>query len=308
MYKILIVDKITKFDTLSDEEKALLHPDHLEKMKQVDYDHKHTMFMFKRDMETHPKLYINQNYGEVECEYTFLNMSEVKPDMDFDQFHAFASVGGDGTALFLAKFIKDQPLVAINSNPATSVGHICQHQVGSAGTVFDMLHYHLSQAMREVIWAEKGELVRRNSIPRLQLVVGRTPKGIFLNDALFTNENPAEMSVYGIDNNGQREVQYSSGVWISTAMGSTGAIHSAGVTPVDKKEKVLLWKTREPYEGHGRCWYPHGHLMMDGGDHLSITARCKGMYFYLDGSYNKIPLEIGKEAFIMQSPYPLNLA
>ena len=157
MYKILIVDKITKFDTLSDEELANLSQEHRDKIKMVDFEHKKAVHMLKWDLERHPKLYINQNYGEVECEYTFLNMKEVDPHMDFDQFDAFASLGGDGTALFLAKFIKDQPLVAINTNPLTSIGHICRHQIGATGIGWDILHYELSHAIKFLIWCKNGE-------------------------------------------------------------------------------------------------------------------------------------------------------
>ena len=302
MYKILIVDKKTKFDSLTEEDLSTLSPEHRSKIKRVDFDHKQAVHMFKQDLLHNPLLYINKEKGKVKCEYTFLNMSEVDPEMDFDQFDAFVSIGGDGTALFLAKFIKNQPLVAINSDPETSVGHICKHQVNkNFNDSWDFLHYQLSNSIRHV-----NGLFKCDAIPRLMLSIDNKIMGTFLNDALFTNENPAEMSVYEISVLKKLEIQYSSGLWISTAMGSTGAIKSSGVTPVDKKEKVLLWKTREPFEGHSRCWYPHGHMWTDDGDFLNIQARCKGMYFYLDGSFNKIPLEIGKTATIM-SAQSLNL-
>ena len=49
-----------------------------------------------------------------------------------------------------------------------------------------------------------------------------------LNDALLVTDCPAATAKYVIQNEGRAQKQFSSGVWISTAAGSTGAIHSAG--------------------------------------------------------------------------------
>lgn len=231
-------------------------------------------------------------------------MRDLTSQFNFDDIDIFVSIGGDGTALFLAKWIKDQPLISINSSPETSVGHICIHKIENS---WGMLHYQLNRAIRHLIWNKDKNNPYPFSIFRLQLLINGEFKGVFLNDALFTNENPAEMSVYNFKIDDCEEVQRSSGMWISTAMGSTGGINSAGVTPVDKKEKVLLWKTREPYEGHGRCWYPQGHLDNTDKIKIHLQSMCKGLHFYLDGSHNRIPLDIGQEASIIPYQHPLNL-
>ena len=49
-----------------------------------------------------------------------------------------------------------------------------------------------------------------------------------LNDILFANLYPAAVTRYKIKYNGRQEVHKSSGVWISTATGSTAAISAAG--------------------------------------------------------------------------------
>lgn len=311
MYKILIVDKVTKFDTLTNAEFNMLTPEHRERIKKADFEHKQTMSEIKNNSaieESSIFFYIDDNCGSVKCELIFMNVNEIKNDCNFNDIDVFVSIGGDGTALFLAKFIKNQPLISINSNPDTSVGRICQYKINSDNKWL-LFITNVERAIKHIIWkkinADKSPW-ESLSIPRLQLLIGGNEKGVFLNDALFTNENPAEMSIYNLDFSEKHEKQHSSGLWISTGMGSTGGINSAGVTPIDKQEKVFLWKTREPYEGHGRCWYSQGHLYMPTGK-IVLTSMCKGMHFYLDGSHNKIPLDIGEKATILSYQHPLNL-
>ncbi|HOD00235.1 MAG TPA: NAD(+)/NADH kinase, partial [Myxococcota bacterium] len=41
------------------------------------------------------------------------------------KFDLVIAVGGDGTVLDIARFIRNTPLLAVNSSPSTSFGHFC---------------------------------------------------------------------------------------------------------------------------------------------------------------------------------------
>ena len=58
-----------------------------------------------------------------------------------------------------------------------------------------------------------------------------------LNDILICHHNPGAMSRYYLTVGRVREEQRSSGVWIATAAGSSGGLHSAGGKVLPRKIK-----------------------------------------------------------------------
>ena len=70
-----------------------------------------------------------------------------------------------------------------------------------------------------------------------------------LNDILVCHHNPGAMSRYFLTVEGTREEQRSSGVWIATAAGSSGGLHSAGGKVLTQKSKEFQYRPRELYRG-----------------------------------------------------------
>ena len=125
------------------------------------------------------------------------------------------SVGGDGTLLEAARKITDQtPLLGVNSSPSSSVGYLC-------GTNAEHFEETFSDFLR-------GELPE-NHLSRIEAICnGKLLAPPALNDVLYADESPAATSKYLITSDGFQEQHRSSGLWVSTATGSTAAIRSAG--------------------------------------------------------------------------------
>jgi NAD+ kinase len=151
-----------------------------------------------------------------------------------DDYDLVLSVGGDGTALDISHRIADTPLLAINSDPQSSIGYFC---AGTAAEFPDLLERTLKQRWKPF------ELQRFRM--RINGEISSVP---VLNDVLITHSNPAAVSRYLLTiNDNEPEEQKSSGIWISTPAGSTAAIRSAGgyVLPLDSRR--LQYLVREPY-------------------------------------------------------------
>ena len=142
-----------------------------------------------------------------------------------------------------------------------------------------------------------------DSLPRLEVRVGAR-RWRFLNDCLFTSTNPAAMSRYLLSTPEGREYQRSSGVWVATAAGSTGAIRSAGADPVEGGE-ALLFQVREPFHGRAELALLSGRQIPAMG--LQLTPGIPGMALYLDGPNITVPLRPGATAHIVPAATPLRL-
>ena len=132
-------------------------------------------------------------------------------------------VGGDGTVLDFARLIGSTPVLAVNSSPSTSVGHFCCATADTLESVLDRVFAGRAQPL---------------SLSRIRVTVdGEPAHWPALNDVLFAHANPAATSRYLLRIGDVAEVQKSSGIWISTSAGSTGAIRSAGGECMDLSDR-----------------------------------------------------------------------
>ena len=199
------------------------------------------------------------------------------------------TVGGDGTVFTANTLATNAPFLTVNSDPQGSLGHFTRAKAEDVPTLL-------------AAWLS-GTCTYDN-MPRLRLRTPTTDLRV-LNDALFTNMNPAAMSRYRIDDGSTSENQRSSGVWISTAAGSTGGIHSAGIVPVPALEPALLFKVREPFQAFGRLTILEGRQLPPRG--LRLTSAVPGMALYLDGPNITVTLAPGETVDIASAPDPLRL-
>lgn len=215
-------------------------------------------------------------------------VDELRPD-DADGADLVVTAGGDGTVFTANTLRTAAPFLTVNSDPQGSLGHFTR---ACADDVPRLL----------AAWRRGNPAFQE--VPRLRC---RTASAdvLVLNDALFTNRNPAAMSRYMIADGQGCERQRSSGVWISTAAGSTGGIHSAGMEPVYALLPALLYKVREPFHGFGRIALLEGRQMPP--RELRLTASVPGMALYLDGPNITIPLEPGETAQFTAADRPLRL-
>lgn len=188
------------------------------------------------------------------------------------------TVGGDGTLLATSHRIGAQPLLGVNSSPAHSVGYFCAGHSGN-------LHTLIPQAL-------DGSL-RRLSLTRMKVTVNdRLRSARVLNEVLFTHRTPAAVSRYILEFGGQREEQRSSGFWIGTAAGSTGAIRSAGGRVLSLASHKLELVVREPYTPFGSTMLLR-RLIIESGDEITVRTKMDRGVLFLDGPFRKILLRLG---------------
>jgi NAD+ kinase len=178
--------------------------------------------------------------------------------------------------------------LTVNSDPATSVGHFTRATALTVG---------------EVVAAWKSGRHLLESVPRLEVsAAGQTYR--VLNDCLFSSTNPAAMTRYQLEIPEGRELQRSSGVWVATAAGSSGAIHSAGARPV-QGGPALLYRVREPFLGRGPATLVAG--VQQPPQWLRLTPAAPDIALYLDGPNITVPLHPGDTAEFRPAVGPLHL-
>ena len=200
---------------------------------------------------------------------------------DCDDVDLVVCLGGDGTVFGVQRWLTTQPLLAVNSDPQRSIGHVTRLTIDRVAAAIEA-------------W-ENGS-AQEELLPRLQVCIADKAdpscdlKQPFLNDCLFTNQNPAEMTRYKLESPDGEEVHYSSGVWISTAAGSTAAIASAGFGQTfEDHESALLFLVREPFTQRCPTRLIKGAQLPP--QHLALTAALPGMQIFdIDGAHSARPV------------------
>ncbi len=211
---------------------------------------------------------------------------------DASRFDFVISVGGDGTFLEAARNVKDQPILGVNSDPGRSVGIFCGTDAGSFKKIF------------ERILREKEKARRLN---RLRVFLNGKFAGFnVLNDILLCHENPAMMSRYNIRIGKKSEEHKDSGLWISTAAGSSGAIKSAGGRVLPLESKQIQYRPRELYSGRGERYGLYGGVI-ERPDNLEVISLMREGILYIDGPHIKMRLGYGDRLTVLNSPYPLKV-
>lgn len=200
------------------------------------------------------------------------------------------TVGGDGTFLAASHMIGRTPVLAVNSDPENSLGIF---------TGADR------RSFRNRLRAALGGRLTRTSMNRLRVRInGRPVRDLVFNDVLFARRNPASMARYRISVDGRAEEQRSSGVWISSAAGSTAAIRAAGGRrmPIDSRAIQIL--VREPYPW-GLPTYRILHEIAGRG--LRLRTYSPNSALWIDGDRLCYPLRYGDQVTIRPAATPLTV-
>jgi NAD+ kinase len=200
------------------------------------------------------------------------------------------AVGGDGTFLNAShRMPAGVPLLGVVSSDA-SEGHFC----ATTSAAFE-------RTMRKLL---AGRL-RPVLLQRLQVTIDGTPlTDLALNDVLLCHRNAAAMSRYIVSLDGAHEEQKSSGVWIATASGSTGAIGSAGGVVVPPRSKRIQFVVREPYLGR-RGEYHLLRGFVQPHQRLQFASKMDQGKIYVDGPHISYPYPFGTRLTVGLSDQPL---
>lgn len=238
-------------------------------------------------------------------EATYLWRGRMRTPGDCDLVLA---VGGDGTVLDTAhRILTPTPLLALNSDPETSVGRLC------AGTAAD-----LDLLLDEL---EAGAL-RPARLARLRVRVGgHEVLGPCLNDVLFAHRSPAEMSRFELavpieagrawDDRSLRALAWTytrnSGIWVSTATGSTAAMSSAGGKLMRPGSRRLQYRVREPFAPPDAPLSVRFAGYVNPGEALGIINRMRSARLWGDGVHRRAIVPYGQPVLIDEHPCPLPL-
>ncbi len=225
------------------------------------------------------------------CQVTQPRRLRRVPDGRYD---LIVVVGGDGTVLDVARHVGETPVLAVNSSPSTSVGHFCRTPADG----FDAV-------LAAVLQGAEGPM----PLARIRVVVDGVPHpDPALNDVLVAHRVPAATSRYILHVGRESEEQKSSGVWVSTAAGASGAIRSAGGVPMDPRDDRLQYLVREPFTQSTPGALPYSLVRgFAGGEGISFTSRMMAGGIYLDGRRVAVPFRYGARAMLTPDATPLRL-
>lgn len=216
------------------------------------------------------------------------------PQSEFDASGAdlVVTVGGDGTLLAASHHVLNTPILGVNSAPGHSVGFFCG---GRYSNIRRLLDEALSGKLPSI---ELGRMAVD--------VDGQTVSSRVLNEALFCHASPAATSRYILKGLRRTEEHRSSGVWIGTAAGSTGALRSAGGRIIPLLSRNLQVVVREPYQGERKPYALQRFVLPDGAS-VKIQSKMQDAYLFLDGPYRRVRVAIGETLTFSPSEQPLRV-
>ena len=145
------------------------------------------------------------------------------------------TIGGDGTLLRAAQFIKDKtPILGINSNPKQKEGFFLKATIGD-----------IENRIKRII-KNKFKII---NIARLEASInGRKINEPALNEFYAGHKKPYKISRYTLKISDKKEAQKSSGIIAGTSFGFRGWLLQAGGKELANNKK-FQFVVREPYKG-----------------------------------------------------------
>ncbi len=205
------------------------------------------------------------------------------------------TVGGDGTFLRASHCVESQPgddgtpMLGVNSAEGSSVGFFCAANARSFAALFQSLR--------------RGE-VRSAGLWRMQVAInGRPVRDLALNDVLVAHKVPAETTRYTLHYGDRAQMQKSSGVWVATAAGSTGAIRSAGGSIQPLSDSRLQYRVRELFPLSVRDQAPMVRGVVEQA--VELESHIPAGVLYIDGNHRRVFFGTGDRIRFSPSARPL---
>ena len=215
-----------------------------------------------------------------------------KEKCSYQPYDAVISIGGDGTFLDAAKNIKNQSLIGVNSSPEFSVGKFCLTDADRFKNAFTDI--------------QQNKITPVDIYPLEGQIIGRNHKVKAINDFLIAHKNPAAITRYILEYDQIKEVQRSSGIWLASAAGSSGAINSAGIEQLPLQSESILYKPRELYAPNGHTYQLQGGALPL-GQSMYVTSLVQDARLYIDGARLMHLLPYGTTFRVSRSKFPIKV-
>lgn len=246
-----------------------------------------TAFRASHDAHYNALIHVQQVLDRMGLRYCTIDR---KRDIPKGAYDLIVTVGGDGTFLSASAQTEDEFMLGINSNPSVSVGRFCTATQKDFAPI-------LQKAIAGKCAIQK--------LHRMELWLNGKFTGIrALNDLLICHVSPPAMSHYQLTIGGRSEEQHSSGVWVATASGSTGAIQSAGGRPMPLSSGALQYRPRELYVKHLRAYRLTGSVLKPGAPLLFHSKMEDGRVF-VDGTRAQLSFCHGDVLEVRVSKHPV---
>jgi NAD+ kinase len=193
------------------------------------------------------------------------------------------TIGGDGTVLGTSHYVTMGTMLGVNSAPGDSIGFFCTANRLNFETVLDKI---LSGRRRPIALARLAIRLNGKLVPEPAL-----------NDVLIVHSCPAATTRYLIGTDDLLEEHRSSGIWISTPIGSTAGIRSAGGKVMPLGSRRLQYLVRELYREPGRSYQMvRGYLRDE--QQLVVASKMPEGELYIDGARTRYAFPFGVRAEI----------
>lgn len=209
------------------------------------------------------------------------------------RFDLIITVGGDGTFLHASHFAEAHHLLlGVNSAPKVSVGAYCSADRKN----FEKILLEILEKKASILFLQ-----------RLQIKLnGRKIFPLVLNDILFTNPIPAGTARYKMKIGKLTEEQKSSGIWISTASGSTAAIKSAGGVFIDRTSSKFQFVVRELFLHQEKKLKLKNEILSPPQKITLISQMPKAMIF-IDGAHVSYRIRYQEKVQIQSTKNPIRV-
>ncbi len=239
------------------------------------------------------------------------------------------AVGGDGTVLNASSFLDDDiPIIGVNSDPTLTHEHGVVNLTDerrSTGQLCAATSANMDKILPDLFagnFAQPHLRSRINCVIRSTHTITRLPPA--LNDILIANPTPAAVSRFRLNKFSGRVHGYfthlgspgrdelfsfncwSSGMWVSTATGSTAVMKAAGGVVMDTQSTDLQYKIREHLCEPGQD-VALGHGFIGSEEMLAVRWNSQYGSVFVDGAHMRHDLELGDVLAIDSHAAPLKL-
>lgn len=287
MAKVLLVSKTSGWDWhgswfQSQFQKGTLPAEEFNRIKLAHDEHQAALVKTRAALEN-----LRLQYREVN-----VDQSNWMPDADTEYV---ITLGGDGTLLAASHRVQTTSIILIGiRSSGTSVGYLC------AGGV-DRLDAILADLLCGKLNILESSRLQVEVFPTDGAPSYKTPPA--LNDFLYSNSNPAATTKYRLSLGDRSEVHKSSGLWVSTAVGSSAGIFAAGGVIMPKGDKKFQYIVRELVRASGRNFSLVNGFFDPDEKTLVVENRCESAIVAADGNHGVTRINWGdKFRFLRATP------
>jgi NAD kinase len=213
----------------------------------------------------------------------FKHINKADEYSDTASVSCILTVGGDGTVLYANHMAGDKniPIVGLCSS-GLSVGHLCGYVDNNIVGLVKKIN------QQELVFENVNRM--KASIDRVE-DASTINTSFIINDFLFCNKIPSVTTRYQIALGDRVEQHKSSGVWISTTMGSTAAIKACKGKEFNSNSEIFM--AREILQDSNRSYKLIEGAFNSKEDRLVVTSFCENAFLSLDGQQKIYDLQYG---------------